>query len=262
MSREQDDRLLFDRIAQKYARKDITPSSAMARKDQLLTAIRQASGGNYFSTDWGIIVDVGCGVGAPAQYLQGSYQKYIGIDQSPEMISAAKVFNRQIIQAEFLADNVKKTQLPSHFADAILSIGALHHMTELDEVMKNLVAIAKPGAKFIVIEPQNGNPFVQLMRWLRGLVDKGYSREQVFFAESELVGLFIRHGITGLKISYQGYFSTPFAQVIASSNPLLIALSRLSIHMDNWLQNHLRGPLQKFSFDIIITGTFPAETAP
>ena len=43
MTREHEDRLLFDRIAQKYARKDIALSSALARKDQLLTAMRQAA---------------------------------------------------------------------------------------------------------------------------------------------------------------------------------------------------------------------------
>jgi ubiquinone/menaquinone biosynthesis C-methylase UbiE len=256
MTREHEDRLLFDRIAQKYARKDISISSALARKDQLLTAMRQAEGE---SAPWGVIVDVGCGVGAPAQYLQGRYQKYIGIDQSSEMIEAAKVYNREMTGASFFADNVKETQLPPHCADAILSIGALHHMTELDKVMHSLVSIAKPNAKFVVIEPQNGNPLIQFMRWIRGLIDKGYSTDQIFFAESELVDLFTRHGITQLKISYQGYFSTPFAQVIASNNKLLVALSRLSIRMDNWLQSHLRGPLQKLSFDIIITGTFPSE---
>ncbi|MBI5936189.1 MAG: class I SAM-dependent methyltransferase [Chloroflexi bacterium] len=256
MTREHEDRLLFDRIAQKYARKDVAISSALARKDQLLTAMRQAEGE---AAAWGTIVDVGCGVGAPAQYLQGRYQKYIGIDQSSEMIEAAKIYNREMTDASFFADNVKETQLPSHSADAILSIGALHHMTELDKVMHSIVSIAKPNAKFVVIEPQNGNLLIQFMRWVRGLIDKGYSREQTFFAEYELVDLFTRHSITQLKISYQGYFSTPFAQVIASNNKLLIALSRLSIRMDNWLQSHLRGPLQKLSFDIIITGVFPAE---
>lgn len=254
MSREHEDRLLFNRIAQKYAHKDTAISSALARKDQLLTAMQQAEGE---SAPWGVIVDVGCGVGAPALYLQGQYQKYLGIDQSPEMIEAAKVFHRDNAQAEFFADNVKETQLPPRSADAILSIGALHHMTELDKVMHSLVSIAKPKAKFIVIEPQNGNPLIQFMRWMRGIIDKGYSTEQIFFAESELVDLFTRHGITDLKISYQGYFSTPFAQVIASNNKLLVALARLSIRMDNWLQSHLRGPLQKLSFDIIITGVFP-----
>lgn len=253
MTREHEDRLLFDRIAAKYAHKDVAVSSALARKDQLLTAMRQAADG---SARWGTIVDVGCGVGAPAHYLQGHYQEYIGIDQSAEMIEAAKIFNRDMPQARFLADNVKETHVPPHSADVILSIGALHHMTELDKVMESLVSIAKPGAKFVVIEPQNGNPLIQFMRGVRGLVDKAYSREQIFFSEAELVDLFTRHGITQLKITYQGYFSTPFAQVIASSNVLLVALSRLSVRMDNWLHIHLRGPLQKLSFDIIITGVF------
>ena len=65
MTREHEDRLLFDRIAQKYARKDVATSSALARKDQLLTAMRQAEGA---TAAWGVIVDVGCGVGAPAGF--------------------------------------------------------------------------------------------------------------------------------------------------------------------------------------------------
>ena len=256
MTRENRDQLLFDAIATQYARKDIALSSALARKNQLATAMRLIPQENG---QWGTIVDVGCGIGAPAKYLHGQYQRYIGIDQSPEMIEAAIVFNRDHPQATFLADNIKETQLPRNTADVILSVGALHHMSDLDKVMESLAAIAKPGAALVVIEPQNANPLIQMMRWIRGLIDKGYSREQVFFSEAELADLFNRHGISHMQIRYEGYVTTPFAQVIASSNAVLAAFSKLAIQVDNWLQNHLRGPLQRLSFNIIITGLFPTR---
>lgn len=255
MATEQElrDQELFDQIAAHYARKDIVQSSMLARRSHLLAAMTPIF---QQTPTLGTVVDVGCGVGAPALYLNGRYQRYIGIDQSPEMIEAARVFNRAQEQAEFMAANVKTAVLPPHTADVILSIGALHHMTDLDEVMAKLVQLAKPGARFVVIEPQNGNPLIQLMRWVRGKIDKGYSTDQIFFSEAELVALFQRHDIADLSIAFQGFLTPPFAQVIINPQALSVPLSRLTIRLDSWLHKHLRGPLQKLSFNIVLTGTF------
>lgn len=253
IEKEQRDQALFDQIAAHYARKDVIESSKLARRSQLLTAMTPI----FAQTPHlGTVVDVGCGVGAPAAYISGRYDKYIGIDQSPEMINAAQIFNRDQPQAEFMAANVKTAVLPPHTADIILSIGALHHMTGLDEVIDKLAELAKPGAKCVVIEPQNGNPIIQLMRWIRGKVDKGYSTEQIFFSEQELVSLLTRNGVDDLEIAYQGFLTPPFAQVILNPQALFVPLSRLAVRIDNWLARHLRGPLQKLSFNIVLIGTF------
>ncbi len=255
MATEQElqDKELFDQIAAHYARKDVVQSSALARRSQLLAAMEPVLAQ---MPDLGTVVDVGCGVGAPALFLHGCYQRYIGIDQSPEMIEAARIFNREQDKAEFMAANVKTAVLPPNTADTILSIGALHHMTDLDEVMAQLVAIAKPGAHFVAIEPQNGNPLVQFMRWVRGKIDKGYSTDQIFFSEDELVTLFRRHGVNDLAVAFQGFTTPPFAQVILNPQALFVPLSRLAIGLDGWLHRYLRGPLQKLSFNIVLTGTF------
>lgn len=255
MSREDRDQALFDKIATEYARKDIVLSSALARKNQLLATLGSLLKEN---NKWDTIVDIGCGIGAPASYLYGYYQRYIGIDQSADMIDAATVFNRDHPEAIFLADNIKETQLTNHSADLILSIGALHHMTELDKVMESLVTIAKPRATFFVIEPQNANPVIQFMRWVRGYIDKGYSREQIFFSETELKELFGQHGIMDLRVTYFGYITTPFAQVIIPPQAISVPLCRMAIRIDNWLYAHLRGPLQKLSFNIVLIGVFPS----
>lgn len=256
ISQEKRDQALFDQIAAHYARKDIVASSALARRGQLLSAMEPTL---RQSPRLGTIVDIGCGVGAPAAYLAGHYDRYIGIDQSVEMIAAARVFNRDQAGAEFIADNVKTAVLPDNTADLILSVGALHHMTELNEVMAHLVQIARPGARFVVIEPQNGNPIIQRLRWLRGKIDKGYSTDQIFFSRQELAALFQRHGITRLAVAYQGYLSPPFAQVIINPQALSAPLSRLSVRIDNWLHQYLPGPLKKLSFNIVLTGGFPEQ---
>jgi len=250
---EQRDQALFNQIATHYARKDVVHSSKLARRSQLLMAMEPV----FAQTPhFGLVVDVGCGVGAPAAYLAGRYDSYIGIDQSTEMIEAARHFNRSQGNAKFIAANVKTVILPPHTADIILSIGTLHHVTGLDDVISKLAQLARPGARFVVIEPQNGNPVIQLMRWIRGKVDESYSSEQRFFSEQELVSLLSRNGVVDLEIGYQGFLTPPLAQVILNPQAIFVPLSRLAVQIDHWLARHLRGPLQKLSFNIVLIGTF------
>lgn len=253
--REQADRVLFDRIAAEYAKKDVARSSSLAREYQLLSAIQVVL---RTRSSLGTLVDIGCGVGAPAHYLAGAYTRYIGIDQSREMIEAARAFNDGNHAAEFLTCNVKSRELPTDVADVILSVGALHHMTDLDDVMGSLVRVAKPGAFLVVIEPQNGNPAVQTMRWVREKVDNGYSRDQIHFSADDLVHLFQRHDIRVIEVSFQGFLVPPFAQVIMRPQIIFTPLSRASCAIDRWLNAHLPVALRRLGFNVVVTGRFAA----
>lgn len=251
---EKADRDLFDSIAIHYAKKDIYKSSSHVRKCQILSALSPILDENR---NLGTIVDVGCGVGAPAMYLQGYYEYYFGIDQSAEMIRAAKAFNASNPKAEFLVENIKDTHLKRNLADVVLSVGALHHMIELETVLESLVGIAKPNARLVVIEPQNGNPFLQMLRRFRMFIDNSYSDEQIFFSEKDLKDLFARHGINDLLIDYQGYFSPPFAQVILRPQFIFVPLSHVAWGIDAWLQtSRLPSSLKYLSFNIVMIGRF------
>jgi SAM-dependent methyltransferase len=254
MTREQRDKTLFDRIAGKYARKDSRASSALARKSKLFSVMAPVLA---VRPNLGTIVDIGCGVGGPAKYLAGYYEHYIGIDYSEELIAAAKTFNLGNPKAEFIAASIKSKDLSQNVADVVLCDGALHHMTELDAVIESLARIAKPGAFVVAIEPQNANPFIRGMRWLRGFLDSTYSREQIFFSQEDLRNLFSTAGITDLSIDYQGFFSTPFAEVVMAPQALAVPFSRLASSMDCWLQVNLPVALKKFSFNIVAIGRFP-----
>jgi len=248
--------LLFDRIAASYARKDSMASLSFVRGSQLRSAVKPLLDER---ADLGTIVDIGCGIGAPARYLDGHYQRYIGIDHSEEMIKQAVMFNRDNPRAEFMAKNIKSTGLPRNVADVVLSIGALHHMAELEEVMGSLVSLAKPGASLVAIEPQNKNPLLQLIRWIGGLVVQSYSKEQIFFSEEDLKDLFTASGCTDISVEFQGYLSTPFAQIVMHPQAVILPLSRMAVAADGWLDENLPGPLKKLSFNIVVRGRFPEK---
>lgn len=253
MTREKRDLELFDKIACKYAKKDATTSSSIARRSQILSALTLIL---YHKPNLGTIVDIGCGIGAAAKYLDGHYERYIGIDQSEKMVEAAVIFNKDNPRVEFLAKNIKAKDLPENIADTVLCVGALHHMTDLDCAMESIARIAKPGAYIAAIEPQRGNPLVQAMRRVRSLLDVTYSSEQVYFSEKELRDIFTKHGITEVLFDYQGFFTPPFAQVVMNPQRIFGPISRLAIKTDFWLNAHLPFFFKKLSFNIVVWGRF------
>ena len=256
MTREIRDQQLFNQIAQAYTQKDLTPSAIIARQYRVMCVVESIL---KTTANLGVIVDLGCGVGAPAKYLHGHYQQYIGVDQSAELITAAETFTRDLPLVKFVVGNAKDTSLPDNTADLILSVGALHHMTDLDAVFQEMRRISKPGARLAVIEPQNGNPIIQIMRWLRARLDGSYSEEQIYFSEASLRELFLRNHIENVQTNYYGYASTPFAQVILNPQSITTSLSYHSVNLDKWLTKHLPTSLRKFSFDVAVSGSFPSN---
>lgn len=154
------DKALFDDIALEYARKDSMPSSSYARYYQINASLKPLlkSGKSL-----GTIVDIGCGIGHIATYLKGKYDQYIGIDHSEKMISFAKDFNPKE-NVMFYSGDVGSTDFIIKSADIVFARGFLHHVDDIDKVMTGLRQIAKPGAYFIAIEPNNGNALIQLVR--------------------------------------------------------------------------------------------------
>jgi len=256
MDKELRDKQLFDSIATNYARKDTIISSMQARRAQLYVALDSIL---QKKDSLGTIVEIGCGIGASAKYLEPHYDHFIGVDQAPEMIKEAEQFNKGNPKTQFIADNIKTAGIPPNTADMILSDGALHHMSDLDDIISLLCTIAKPGAYLVAREPQNGNPIIQFLRWARSVLDNSYSEEQIYFSESQLTSLYHNHGLTNITATFHGLLSPLFAQVILNPQAVTVPLSQLSINMDAWSQNHLSKAILKMGFNIIVVGQFPKE---
>ena len=253
-AREAEDRRLFDRIAAAYGRKDLHPVSRPPRQAMLEIALGPLL---REGDTLGTVVDIGCGVGAPARILAGRYDRYLGIDHSEKMVAAARAFNAGNPAASFLAAGVREADPGGIAADLVLSIGALHHMPDLEAVVDRLKRLAKPGGRLVVIEPRRGNPLIWLLRRVRGLVDPAYSREQVFFSVRELRDLFAGRGLTDLEVEPIGFLSTPFAEVIFRPVFLFLPLSRLATAIDAWLTRRLPPWLGWLSFKVAVRARFP-----
>jgi SAM-dependent methyltransferase len=255
MNIEKTDRELFNIIADQYAKKDIVKSSMIARQHQILTTMKP-----FLVSEKKIdtIVDIGCGIGAPAKYLKGYFERYLGIDYSSKLINIAKIRNTDK-NVSFINANIKNfnsEKIGNKIADVILIVGALHHLTELDIVMESLKIIAKPGACFAALEPSKNNPLIQVARRLRVILDPSYSKYQTYFSPSDLKNLLTSHNIQLIDISYQGYFVPLFAQIILRPQIISIPLCRLAIWCDTMIEKYLPNFIKKFSWNLIVRGKF------
>ncbi len=79
------DREHFDRIAEEYEHKDLSPGAAKACKLRLTQTLRKVP-----TTPPPRLLEVGCGAGYAARYLQGRYATYIGIDHSGKLVDIAR----------------------------------------------------------------------------------------------------------------------------------------------------------------------------
>ena len=252
--REARDRELFDTIAAQYARKDVLPSTRHARRWLLMRALRPilASRGGSLGT----VVEIGCGTGAQALYLHGLCERFIGIDYSQAQIDIGKRMLAHLPRAELLCMNIKSEDLPTGVADLVLAVGALHHMTDLDDVIACMRRLAKPGGRLVVMEPSRTNPVVQTLRWLRTKVDRTYSSEQHYFSRPELADLLRRGGASEVRVEFQGFTSPPFAQVAFRPRWLAHGLSRLSTCAEPVCETILPGPLGGLAWDMVGYGRF------
>jgi hypothetical protein len=92
-------------------------------------------------------------------------------------------------------------------------------------------------------EPQKGNPLIQILRFIRKKLDRSYSEDQIFFSKNELKTIFQKNGFKIENIKYQGYFSTPFAQIIIKPSFIFNTISFIAIQIDKFIQRYLNNPL-------------------
>lgn len=245
----------FDRFASRYAFKDVYPSSAWARKAELAFALKLAG---LDRGPLGSVLEVGAGVAAPARVLQGRYARYLALDGSWPLLALARRFHGGFPLFFPVAADAQTLPLrPSSF-DVALAIGALHHMERPDRALRCLFHSLKPGGVLILREPISANPAIQLLRRIRMLVDRDYSRDQVFFRIVQLEAITRAAGFLVEKTAGFGLFSTPFAQVTIRPLCLTLPLSRLAVRIDRWVASKLPWLSCRVSFNVVVVARRPS----
>lgn len=245
--RESRDRALFDDIAERYAHKDEHPAASVARRQRLLRTIAAAP-----LTGAPSILEAGCGAGYAARYLEGRYSRFVGIDYAEKLIDHANNVNA-LPNARFQTANIKSLDLAERF-DAVVMIGVLHHLDDIDAAMDELVSTLKPGGWLIANEPQPGNPLIGLARRLRKRMDRDYSEEQDELSANQLRGVYQRAGLVDIRVVPQGLFSTPFAEVPMGPTILTRPLAKAFCLVDTVAERALRPLLGRVTWNLIVAG--------
>jgi 2-polyprenyl-3-methyl-5-hydroxy-6-metoxy-1,4-benzoquinol methylase len=245
------DRQLFDRIAEHYCRKDLLPAQRLARKLRLDQSLRTLPVGADAA-----ILEVGCGAGFSADYLNGRCSVFHGIDYSEELIRYAQALNvRDGVTFETV--NVKDFKAEGQF-DVVLMIGVLHHLDDVEVVTRQLVSALKPGGWLVANEPQNGNPLIRGSRRVRKRVDASYSEDQREYSGAELRGIFSGAGLEDIRIVPQGVLSTPFAEVPMPAQGLTRRLSAATCAVDRFIESRGGPWLRYVTWNLVAQGRRPA----
>ncbi|MEU4008912.1 class I SAM-dependent methyltransferase [Streptomyces pseudogriseolus] len=96
------------------------------------------------------VLDVGSGTGRPtAATLAGAGHRVLGVDVSPVMVEIA---SRQVPEAEFRCDDVRRMPLPEGSYDAVCVYFSLLQMTraEQKELVRRLTAALRPGGLLVL----------------------------------------------------------------------------------------------------------------
>lgn len=241
------DKALFDAISPKYLEKDLAPQSSIARKHRLLSSLK----GVNFNENTRVL-EVGCGAGFSVKYLNKPYSAYVGVDYSQGLIDYANQYNSNP-KAQFICSNIKEYQ-PEEKFDVIFMIGVLHHFDEMQSILAHIVSFLKPGGGLVANEPQSSNPLIQGLRKLRTKLDKAYSDDQVQLLPEDLERLYESVGLEKVQVFGQGYFSTPFAELVLRPKWIIEALSMGSIGLDNFIQGVGGTPFGKIAWNVVGVG--------
>lgn len=239
------DKELFDRIAESYGAKDLHPASRIARRQRLL----QSLGCAHLASDADLL-EVGCGAGFAADYLQGCFRSFLGLDYSDKLIECARQRNGGE-HVQFLAIDLAQFR-PAERFDAIFMIGVLHHMDDPATAVRQMADWLHPGGWLIANEPLRGNPVISWARRMRKATDDHYSTEQKELTATELRGWMRSAGFQRVETRFQGVFSTPFAEVMLQPAWLMSPLAAAACWVDRAAEKYCQGALSRLAWNVIV----------
>ncbi|MBI4375244.1 MAG: class I SAM-dependent methyltransferase [Elusimicrobia bacterium] len=99
-----------------------------------------------------LLLDAGCGAGMSAMELFDSllpHVRYLGIDVSTAVDTAAERFAERGFQAAFMQADICNLPLPAGSVDIIFSEGVLHHTDSTKQALASLARLLKKGGRFM-----------------------------------------------------------------------------------------------------------------
>lgn len=113
-----------------------------------LTKIAESAGSNS-------LIDIGCGTGFLCEIAKPIFDKVVGLDATPAMLSLAN--SSQNIH--LVLGDARQIPYPDESFNACCAYGVLHHIKDLPSVIKEIFRILKPDGVFYSDEDPNFDYF-------------------------------------------------------------------------------------------------------
>lgn len=99
-----------------------------------------------------VVADLGCGTGNAAELLAGHVERVVCVDQSPEMLEAARRRLAGVRNVEFVQGELSRLVMPDASVDAAVMMLVLHHVEEPRAAIAEAARVLRPGGRLLVVD--------------------------------------------------------------------------------------------------------------
>lgn len=134
----------------------------------------------------GWLLDVGGGTGRVSSTLTSMVGKLVLCDLSLPMMMEAKNKDMPCL----VQGSSHLLPFPSNFFERVLVVDALHHFSDQQGAIKDLIRVLKPGGRLLIEEPDIRKTTVKVV----ALMEKMALMKSHFYTPNEIVGMVRRTG--------------------------------------------------------------------
>jgi len=191
----------YDKI---YSSKGINAMRPLGYYKQVFGYLKAESGLN--------LLDVGTGTGHLLKTARESGLSVYGTDISPE---AVRISRENVPDANLVVAPGENLPFKDEMFDYVVCFGSLEHFLDMDKGVNEMVRVAKPEAKYMIVVP-NKNYFLWKARGVYGTKQK-YMKETLM-SYDEWKGFFERHGLKTTRV-YHDPWPWQSVKIFKHKNP-------------------------------------------
>jgi SAM-dependent methyltransferase len=146
-----------------------------------------------------IVLELGCGTGTFTRELARSGADVIAIDVSAELLEIARA-NHSAPNVHYQTENAYALSYPDAAFDSVVGSSVLHHL-EVEEALRNIYRVLKPGGTIFFTEPNMLNPQIAVQKnvpWIKRKL--GDSPDETAFFRWRLRCLLEQTGYRNVRI--------------------------------------------------------------
>jgi ubiquinone/menaquinone biosynthesis C-methylase UbiE len=137
-----------------------------------------------------VVVDIGCGPGVAARHAARRHASVSGVDPAAVMLRVARLLTRAR-DVRYVEGTAEALPLPDDSASVAWSIATVHHWADIEDGLREVQRVLRPGGRFVVLERH-------VQAGATGLAGHGWTPEQArAFAHACRVGGFADVAVQG-----------------------------------------------------------------